>query len=250
MLVLCLLGFAGVAAAQGTCSIQTIQGMYALEYTGFLAVLPVSVLGTVTIAGNGASATGVQVAPAGVTPFSTKGELTVSPDCTATITYPGITEKAVILNNGDEIRGQFIDPVTMQSLPFAIGGTLHRITPGSCPSRQLKGRYAQVCSGFVAIAGGGGYIPSRFIGTISLDTAGTFTGNGTIVFGGRRLDVVYKDGAFNMGPDCRGTASFSFEGNPTVWSESLVMYEQGKRYLSTTTRGPEIDLCEFVSMDR
>ncbi len=95
------------------------------------------------------------------------------------------------------------------------------------------------------------FLPYRGWLTIRSTGVGTFEGGGTLVLGGQLAPMEYKNGTNHVGPDCRGTAKFETTFQPGTWDEALVVFNQGKDMISTTTSPTgEIDICRFTRMDQ
>jgi hypothetical protein len=102
--------------ARETCSAATLDGTYALTFSGFStggpvpaainAFIPVAGAGLVTFDGNGNLSASETVSIGGlITPVNVPGTYTVNSDCTGTfITTPNAHLNLVILRHGREIQ--------------------------------------------------------------------------------------------------------------------------------------------------
>jgi hypothetical protein len=276
------IAFAATAMANGTCSTATIQGTYALSYTGYMPSdpRPFAAVGTVKFdrsanpvtlnidISNSTGSVPVSYPPSPPSPPPTIfPKLTVNSDCTGTVDWnsgtgpwPSSTEQMVILNNGDEIR--------LMNNHAVSSGTAYRMTSSpqgirNCQLNTASGVYAQTCNGNFNFISADLQGPGSFIGTLKSKGDGTFTGNGTLVAsstsGTQHILTNYTTGttSFTLGPDCRGTATFSFDGVPGTWSERIVVFNQGKEMITTTTRVDtmpqqselaNIDLCHLTKI--
>jgi len=252
----CVTALAPTLAAQGNCSLQTIQGTYVVAVNGFFGTAPYSVLGTVKNAADGTTLANVTVAlPSGSFEQTSSGTLAVSPDCRATATYPEFTEEMLILRNGEEIRVLLVDPVTYGPWPRVQSGTAYRLSPGantvnSCSPAMVAGAYSQSCTGWFVPPGSTTFLPLGFLATLSIDGKTSFSGSGTWIAAGMKVPSVYQGGSYTLASDCRGTASFQFQGNPALYTERFLVFDQGKEMVSITTSGQQIDMCRFTRMGR
>lgn len=250
----CLIAFAAVAAAQGNCSLQSAVGTNAVIVNGYFGTVPYVALGTVKVKADGTSTGKTTVAtPSGSFEQSSTGTVTVNPDCTMTKVYPGFTEEGLILRNGEETRVMVVNPLAGPLGPRVQTNTGYRMAAGAndphCASSMVAGTYGQYCTGR-ALQGPAAGLPLGFLGQITLDGAGHFTGSGVVIVGGQKLTLMYEDGAYTLNPDCTGSASFKFVGQPGTWTEKIVVFDQGKEMISITTSGQQIDTCRFTRMDR
>jgi hypothetical protein len=270
---------AAVAAAQGTCSTEMLQGTYAVEHTGLVFMTPVSapysLMGTITAdaAGN-LQSSWVQVSAYGSSLYPQSAYWTVTPDCVVTMTVPSptgaATSEGLVIKNGAEIRMmllapryRLVPPVGGTPFPSVGSGTLHRLTPGadavqSCSNKTLRGTYAQTCSGF-AVNGstteGFQYVPFRSNAVVTLFGDGTGQGSGKMVSNGQLIAREYSNFTYDVAPSCWATATFQTATNET-WKESLIVFGEGKEMISTLTSGPtppgasrQVNLCRYTRMD-
>ena len=121
---------------------------------------------------------------------------------------------------------------------------------GSCSTKMLRGTYAQSCNGYMPQAGTPTtFMPYRASMLIESYGDGTFGGGGTLAAGGQALPFIYKEGmtSIEIGENCWGTATFQVVGRTETWTERVLLWDNGKEMLSTTT-GPtgQVDVCRFT----
>lgn len=253
----CVFLSAGLAAAQGVCSLQNVQGTYVNTVSIYSGTTPMVTLGLTNIDASGHwVGPGTIVTPGGPMPLVSEGEIEVNPDCTALIKqsaggYDHIWA-AVILRNGEEIRSLHIDPATepMPAGRTVRAQTLLRLTSGphevaNCSAARLAGRYGQSCTGWIR-SGTGTYMPSGAIGAVTINGDGSSSGGGIMMSNGQEMQFSYD--AFSVEPDCRGLASLELDG--TAYSQRLVMFDQGKQIVSITLSADQVNICRFERMDK
>lgn len=80
-------------------------------------------------------------------------------------------------------------------------------TPGSaCSLAASAGTYALIFGGFVQTTANGPFVPTRTIGTVTLDAAGNVSGSGTAALAGKILTDVFT-GTATLNADCTGTVT-------------------------------------------
>lgn len=268
LFVICILLSGGMAAAQGVCSIQNIQGTYVNSVSIYAGNSPMASIGLTKIDATGHWTGSVTLTTAlGTMLVPSEGEIEVNPDCTAVITQREAgsdhTWAAVILHNGKEIRSLQIDPPTESfgvDLPTIREQTLIQLSAGprdvdNCSMRKLAGRYAQTCTGWIRPPVWP-YLPTAAIGTITVSADGSVVGEGIMMYAGQKIPFTYK--GLTVEANCSGLVSFELEDNTlnllegNTVNQRFIAFDEGKQMISITISftGERTEICRFVRMNK
>jgi hypothetical protein len=234
-LLLCLAVSLSVAYGQGNCSINTITGSYAFNTAGSSTIIsgvapdtihfnakyaPIVDVGVFTVRSSfpraGAALDGYYWLIAGAnTPGLTQNPwhatITVNPDCTGTLTYPGpfgtMQEEMLILDNGNEIRS--ILQTSPAAFPTPTWIMTARRLNGACNQKQITGSYLFSCKSVFTLdatttVGGNSLIRM----TIASDgkVSAVFTGK----FGPQIVPDTTIPGMLTLNGDCTAAGTLDF----------------------------------------
>ena len=252
-----LIAAATVVQAQAPCSLNTIRGTYAWEFSGRAfeggisdatlpggvpvlegTLFPVYMTGLFTVARDGTAEGSYSglfgLVPLGIpTPLPMSGAFTVHADCTGELRAPNgfggtNVDKFIILDNGQEIRS-----VGVEGAPFAWQFTMIRIgradesTP-MCGRNTVRGGYMMRCEGYEGAPGQpptyGGVLP-LFVYQVAAD--GTMTGRH--YSRDHPLDGFPMSGNVMVNPDCTSQTVLQTDALPGVTILGTgVYYDNGK----------------------
>ena len=251
-LPLCLVFSLSSANGQGNCTINTIVGTYAFQFTGSSAIVngaapdgfhwnalyaPIAGVGIFTVQGSfpkpGGTADGSYWLVAGAmdlghspldpTPFH--ATIAVNRDCTGVMNYSfgpyAMSEQMVILDNGNEIRS--IAAQTAVATSNWI--TTSRRIGGACTPNKVVGSYLFSCKSLFPVD------PSHiFAGAslIVLNIGGTGTSTGTFMgkFGTEIVPPVPVSSVFKLNADCTAEGTLDFGIGQNV--AKGVFFNEGK----------------------
>lgn len=236
VLLLCLVVSFSAAYGQGNCSINTIVGTYAFNFTGSSAIVngaapdgfhwnalyaPIGGVGIFTVQRSfprpGGTADGSYWIVAGAmdlghsplepTPFH--ATISVNRDCTGVMNYSygpyAMSEQMVILDNGDEIRSIAAQTAVATSTWI----TTSRRIGGACTQNKVVGSYLFSCKSLFLVD------PTHIFAGASLielnlagdgKSTGTFTGK----FGPQIVPPFPVSGVFKVNADCTAEGTLDF----------------------------------------
>jgi hypothetical protein len=165
VLLLCLVFSLPAVYGQGTCTIKTIVGTYAFNFTGSSTIVtgvadgfhwsalhaPIAGVGVYTVKPDG-TADGSYWMVAGamdfgprLTPIPLHATISINPDCTGLMNYSfgsySLSEELTVLDNGNEIRSMAVQT----AVPTSTWNTTSRRVGGACTQNKVVGYYLLSC---------------------------------------------------------------------------------------------------------
>lgn len=252
-LLLCLgIGFFPVYG-QGNCSIGTIAGTYAFNFTGASAFIasttpvdgfhwsalyaPIAGVGIYTVTPSASAdagtvkgsywivAGGLNLGHSPLEPTPLDGTISVNPDCTGAINYKfgpyDMKEDLLVLDNGGEIRSMAVQT----AVPTSTWNTTSRRIVGACLQNKIIGSYLFSCKSLFTLDPANTFAGTSYIHmNISRDgsSTGTFAGK----FGPVVVPPTQVTGTFNVNEDCTAAGTLDFGIGQSV--ARGVFFNEGK----------------------
>jgi hypothetical protein len=117
--------------------------------------------------------------------------------------------------------------------------TVHAAEDRGCSVATLSGRYGYTISGTIFLGPDGNRRadgrpePVTAVGVVALDERGRLSGAETMSLH-RRAERRTHMGAYEVRPDCTGTASLYFVAGPSVEEFAFVIMDGGRTFVATT----------------
>ncbi|MBZ5621386.1 MAG: hypothetical protein LAQ69_22065 [Acidobacteriia bacterium] len=235
-LLLCLVLSLSAAYGQGNCSIQTIVGTYAFNFTGSSAIIagtasdqfhwnasyaPIAGAGVFTVKPSfprpGATADGSYWIVAGamnlghdpLEPTPLHATISINPDCTGVMDYTfgpyAMSEQLLVLDNGNEMRSLSVQT----AVPTSTWITTSRRINGACTQSQMVGTYLFSCKSIFVLDPANTFAGASLI-RLNLSSDGSSTGIFMAKFGPATVPVVPVSGAFKLNADCTAEGTLDF----------------------------------------
>jgi len=246
VLLLCLVVSFSAAYGQGNCTIKTIAGTYAFNFTGSSTIVtgdapdgfhwnsshaPIAGVGVYTVKPDG-TADGSYWLVAGAmnlgdplvpTPFH--ATISINPDCTGLMnyyykSYP-MSEKFMVLDNGNEIRSMAVQT----AVPTSTWNTTARRVGGACTQNKVVGSYLFACKSIFALDAA-----NIFAGTslmrMNISRDGSSLGTFTAKFGPVNVPDTQVSATFKVNDDCTAEGTLNFGVGQSV--AKGVFFNEGK----------------------
>lgn len=260
-LVIFLLAFAPLVQAGDECSISTITGTYAFNFTGASTIVagvaedtlhwnalhgPIAGVGVWTVKPDG-SADGYYwiIAGAwnfGLDPIPIHATIEVHSDCTGVMEYQfgdiTLSERLVILADGREMRSV----VTQTGVPTATWITTARRINGTCGQEKVKGEYLLSCKGLGELPI---EPPNIFSGAALIRIQVAKNGDFTGMWYGKQGPIPGESpvtGNLTVYDDCTAEGPLAVEAMPGITNiAKAVFFDQGKNgyLLPLVNLGPD-----------
>lgn len=233
VLLLCLVVSLSAAYGQGNCTIKTISGTYAFNFTGSSTIVtgaapdgfhwnalyaPIAGVGVFTVKPDGTAdgsywliAGAMNLGPNPLIPTPFHPTVSVNPDCTGAIqysfgTYP-MSERFLVLDNGNEIRSIAVQT----AVPTSNWITTLRRVGGACTQNKVAGSYLFSCKGLNALDA-----TTTMAGATLIRMNISRDGSSTGIMAGKIGPLIVPDtpvsGAFKVNNDCTAEGTLNIPG--------------------------------------
>jgi hypothetical protein len=245
VLLLCLVFSLPAVYGQGTCTIKTIVGTYAFNFTGSSTIVtgvadgfhwnalhaPIAGVGVYTVKPDG-KADGSYWLVAGAmnlgdplvpTPFH--ATISINPDCTGLMNYSfgsyPMSETLMVLDNGNEIRSMAVQT----AVPTSTWNTTSRRVGGACTQNKVVGSYLFACKSIFALDASDVFAGTSLI-RMNISRDGSSLGTFTAKFGPVNVPDTQVSGTFKVNDDCTAEGTLNFGVGQSV--AKGVFFNEGK----------------------
>jgi large repetitive protein len=219
----------------GSGSESLLKGPYAMSMTGFDASGPVGMLASFTADGAGNITAGVEdINSTGLGGVQTNVPVTTASSSYAigsdhrgclTLVAGGVTREfrfsvgLIQAGVADGARVIEFDPPGTNNTATNTAGTIRIQNPLDFSNAAFNGSYVFRANSPITVAGGG---LSAAVGALNLDGVSAVTGSGDFNANGVvSSTIAFTPGTYSIGPNGRGTLSFTPSGGPTI---NLIVY--------------------------
>jgi len=260
VLLLCLVVSFSAAYGQGNCTIKTIAGTYAFNFTGSSTIVtgaapdgfhwnalyaPIAGVGVYTVKPDGkadgyywlvAGAMNLGPNPLDPTPFH--ATVSVNPDCTGAMTYSfgdyPMSEQLLVLDNGNEIRS-----VALQTaVPTSTWITTSRRVGGACTQNKVAGSYLFSCKSLNALDPANTLAGATLI-RMNIARDGSSTGSFTLKIGPIVVQDAPFSGAIKVNDDCTAGGTMIIPGVGQNTARGVFFNEGKEGYWLPLTGTPQ-----------
>jgi hypothetical protein len=260
VLLLCLVLSFSAAYGQGNCTIRTIVGTYAFNFTGSSTIVtgtapdqfhwnalyaPIAGVGVFTVQSSfprgGGTADGYYwlIAGAmnpGLTPTPFHATISVKPDCTGAMNYTfgsaPMSEYMLVLDNGNEIRSV----ATQTAMPTGTWITTARRVGGACTQNKVTGSYLYACKSIIPLDAANTFAVA-FLMPVNISSDGNFTGTFTGKAGPAPLIETPVNGTVKVNADCTAEVALNSQGSQSV-ARAVFLNEGKEAYLVPLVNNP------------
>jgi hypothetical protein len=236
VLLLCLVLSFSAAYGQGNCTIRTIVGTYAFNFTGSSAIVtgtapdpfhwnalyaPIAGVGVFTVRSAfprpGGTADGSYWIMAGgmnlghdpLEPTPLHATISINPDCTGVMEYSfgpyAVSEQLLILDNGAEMRSIAVQT----AVPTSTWITTSRRIDGACTQNKIVGSYLFSCKSIFVLDPTSTFAGASLI-RMNISRDGSSTGTFMAKFGPAIVPATQVSGAFKVNADCTAEGTLDF----------------------------------------